>query len=103
MASDPTGEVTGQTYPNSLLRPDYRGIEPRVGVAWRPRPASPLVIRAGYGIYDNTSVYQVMATQLAQQPPFTKTLSIQNSAANPLTLATAFNTVSIRHAQHVCG
>jgi hypothetical protein len=29
--------------------------------------------------------------QLAQQPPFTKTLSIQNSAANPLTLATAFN------------
>jgi hypothetical protein len=92
LASDPTGAVTGQSYPNSLVRPDYRGVEPRLGIAWRPRPASPLVIRAGYGIYDNTSVYQVVATQLAQQPPFTKTLSIQNSVAQPLTLATAFNT-----------
>ena len=93
LASDPSGTVTGQTYSGSLLRPDYRGIEPRLGVAWRPKPASPLVIRFGYGIYDNTSVYQVIAAQLAQQPPFTKTLNIQNSAANPLTLATAFNTV----------
>ena len=31
VASDPTGAVTGQNYPNSLLRPDYRGIEPRLG------------------------------------------------------------------------
>ena len=92
LASDPTGTVTGQTYPNSLLRPDFRGIEPRLGIAWRPRANSPLVIRAGYGIYDNTSVYQMIGTQLAQQPPFTKTLSMQNSAADPLTLATAFNT-----------
>jgi hypothetical protein len=89
---DPTGAITGQAYPNFLLRPDYRGIEPRVGFAWRPRPASPLVIRAGYGVYDNTSVYQVVASQLATQPPFTKSLSIQNSVASPLTLATAFNT-----------
>ena len=91
-AGNPKGSVTGQAYPNFLLRPDYRGIEPRVGVAWRPRPASPLVIRAGYGVYDNTSVYQLLATQLAEQPPFTKSLSIQNSVVNPLTLATAFNT-----------
>ncbi len=49
------------------------------------------MIRAGYGVYDNTSVYQVVATQLAEQPPFTKTLSVQNSASEPLTLATAFN------------
>ncbi len=90
-AGSPTGTVTGQAYPNFLLRPDYRGIEPRVGVAWRPRPASPLLIRAGYGAYDNTSVYQVVATQLAEQPPFTKSLSIQNSVSKPLTMASAFN------------
>jgi hypothetical protein len=93
VAGDPTGSVTGQTYPNSLLRPDYRGVEPRIGIAWRPKPASPLVVRAGYGISDNTSVYEVIATQLAQQPPFTKTLSIPNSAADPLTLATGFDAV----------
>ncbi len=92
-ATNPTGTVTGQTYSNSLLRPDYRGFEPRIGMAWRPKANSPLVIRGGYGIYDNTSVYQVIALQLAQQPPFTKALSIQNAAANPLALATAFNAV----------
>jgi len=93
VAGSATGALTGQSYPASLLRPDFRGIEPRVGIAWRPKPASPLVIRAGYGVYDNTSVYQTLAMQLAQQPPLSKTLSIQRSAASPLTLAAAFNTV----------
>jgi trimeric autotransporter adhesin len=92
--NDPVGGVTGQTYPNSLLRPDFRGIEPRVGIAWRPRPTSSMVIRAGYGIYDNTSVYQSIAMKMEQQPPFARTLNLQNSAANPLTLATAFNSVA---------
>jgi trimeric autotransporter adhesin len=95
LASDPTGAISDQTYPSSLVRSDYRGVEPRIGLAWRPKPASAMVVRAGYGVYDNTSVYQLLATQLAQQPPLSKTLSIQNSAANPLTLATAFNTVPV--------
>jgi hypothetical protein len=49
------------------------------------------VIRAGYGIYYNTSVYQTIATQMAQQPPLSKTLSVQNSPSDPLTLANGFN------------
>lgn len=76
---------------NSLLRPDKRGFQPRIGLAWRA-PASSLVIRAGYGIYDDTSVYQSVALQMAQQPPLSKNLSLQNSAADPLTLANGFTT-----------
>jgi hypothetical protein len=94
VASDPMGSLTGQTYPNSLLNSDFRGIEPRLAIAWRPRSNSPLVVRAGYGIYDNTSVYQVIAMEMAQEPPFSKTFVLPNSAANPLTLATAFNSPS---------
>lgn len=90
LASDPTGPLTGQHYPNSLLRPDKADFEPRAGIAWRPIPASSLLIRAGYGVYYNTSVYQTIYTQLAQQPPLSKTLSVQNSPADPLTLADAF-------------
>lgn len=91
LASDPVGPLTGQRLPNSLMRPDRSGWEPRVGMAWRALSGSSLVVRAGYGVYDNTSVYQSIAAQLAQQPPLSKTLSVQNSAADPLTLANGFN------------
>jgi len=74
----------------SLLKSDPRGIQPRLGLAWRPVPGSSLVIRAGYGIYRNQNVYQPIISLLAQQPPFSKAYSISNSAAFPLTLADGF-------------
>ncbi len=49
------------------------------------------MIRAGYSVYYNTSVYQSIALQMAQQSPLSKSLSVQNSANNPLTLANGFN------------
>lgn len=90
VAGSPFGPLTGRSYPDSLVHPDKRGIQPRVGAAWRPVPGSSLVIRAGYGIYRNTLVYQSIATQLAQQPPLSNTLSVENSVVNPLTLANGF-------------
>jgi hypothetical protein len=78
------------SHSDSLIRPDKRGIQPRLAAAWRPVPASSLVIRAGYGIYRNQQVYQSIALLLAEQPPFSKTLSVENTAANPLTLANGF-------------
>jgi hypothetical protein len=50
------------------------------------------VVRAGYGIYYNTSVYQPLATQMAQQAPLSLSFTQPNSIANPCTLATAFLT-----------
>jgi len=85
-----TGSLTGQQHPNSLIRSDRVGIQPRIGIAWRPVPGSSLVVRAGYGVYRNTAVYQPITTLLAQQPPLSKAFTISNSAANPLTLANGF-------------
>ena len=90
LASDPVGSLTGRRYPASLLRVDKRGIEPRIAVSWRPKLTSSLVIRAGYGLYRNLGTYQSLALLLAQQPPFAKTFSIQNTPATPLTLANPF-------------
>jgi len=75
---------------NGLIHPDRVAIQPRVSFAWRPVAASSLIVRGAYGIYRNTNVYQVIATQMAQQSPLSKSLSVQNSAANPLTLANGF-------------
>ena len=92
LGSDPVGPVTAMHYPSSLVRPDRSGIEPRIGISWRPIPASTVVVRAGYGIYHDTSVYLAPALQLAQQAPLSTSLNTANSAACPLTLARGFAT-----------
>ena len=91
VATNPVGSLTRQTYPTSLINPDKHIFEPRIGIAWRPLAGSSLVIRAGYGVYSDTSVYQTLALQMAQQAPLSKSLSVQNSSACPLTLANPFN------------
>jgi hypothetical protein len=94
LGSDPVGPKTGDHYPSSLIYPDKRGFQPRIGISWRPIPASTIVVRGGYGIYDDTSVYQTPALQLAQQAPLSKSLSVQNSADCPLTLKVGFEPCS---------
>jgi hypothetical protein len=89
LGSNPTGG-----FPSSLIRPDRLGIEPRIALSWRPLPGSSVVVRTGYGVYDDTSVYQATALAMAQQSPLSKSLSVQNSAACPQTLASGFNPCS---------
>jgi len=76
--------------PNTLVRPDKNNISPRVGVAWQPSSRRSMVVRAGYGVYYNTSIYNAIANNLAQQPPFAQTLSVSTSLANPLDIQTGF-------------
>lgn len=89
-ATDPVGSLTGIHYPGSLLHTDMLEFSPRLGIAWRPIPASSLIVRAGYAIGFDSSIYQSIATQLATQPPFSTTLSIANTPQNPLSLARGF-------------
>jgi hypothetical protein len=90
VGNSPKGSVTGATYPTSLVRPDKHGFEPRIGISWRPIPASTLVVNAGYGIYDDTSVYVSAAESMAEQAPFATSVSEANSSACKLTLASGF-------------
>ncbi|MEO8126772.1 MAG: TonB-dependent receptor [Bryobacteraceae bacterium] len=73
-----------------LIEPDRNNIAPRIGFAWRPFPASSMVVRGGYGVYYNSPLYQSIAIQMAQQAPLSTSLRVQNSAVNPLTLANGF-------------
>jgi trimeric autotransporter adhesin len=95
VAVDPVGTLTGQTYPTSLMYPDKNGFEPQVGLSWRPIPGSSMVIKAGYGLRYDTSVYQGIAIQMAQQAPLAvKSFSEENSADCVLTLANGFHQCS---------
>jgi hypothetical protein len=89
-----TGPLTGRNYSNALMVADTGGIEPRLGMAWRPAIGSSLVVRAGYGLYRNTNVYLPIAALLAQQPPFSTTFNVTTDPANPLTLANGFSSAA---------
>jgi len=103
VGSAPKGSVTGMNYPSSLVRPDRLGFQPRFGLAWRPFPIAPLVIRAGYGIYVDTSVYLASAQSMSQQSPLSTSVSASRTSSCPWTLAdgllncgdTAANTFAI--------
>ncbi|HTS61335.1 MAG TPA: carboxypeptidase-like regulatory domain-containing protein [Candidatus Acidoferrales bacterium] len=84
-----SGPYSG-TLPTSLVRPDRNNFSPRIGFAFRPGTKRNIVIRGGYGIYYNSSVYTTIANNMAQQPPFANTLSVATSIAAPLTLANGF-------------
>lgn len=76
--------------PDALIHPDRNNFSPRVGFAWRPKGDRSLVVRGGYGIYCNTSVYGIVAGNMAQQPPFAQSLSVTSSAGNLLNIQNAF-------------
>ena len=90
LGSDPVGPLTGTHYPSSLIRPDRLGFEPRVGVSWRPIPASTIVVREATASIATLRSTRHPRSKLAQQAPLSKSLSVQNSAACPLTLANGF-------------
>src|SRR6185295_467831 len=83
--------VIAGTSDESLVKPDKRGVEPRIGLAWRPRPTSSMIIRAGYSVFRDTSVYRSIADSMAQQSPLSKSSTVQNTPSHPLTLANGFN------------
>ena len=86
------GFVAATPVVGNTLHPDRSGVQPRVGFAWRPIAASSMIVRGGYGIYRNTAVYPPMMAQMTQQSPLSKSLAVQNSASNPLSLANGFST-----------
>ncbi len=96
LATGPVGPLSGQHYPTSLLRPDKAGFEPSVGIAWRPISGSSLLVRSGFSLARDTTVYQQLALAMTGQTPgpnapwaFTS-LSVPNSATCRFTIANPF-------------
>ena len=56
-------------------------------MAWRPISGSSLLVRTGYGIYNDTSNYRNTALAMAQQAPLSTSLSV--AATNPVVTPSA--------------
>jgi trimeric autotransporter adhesin len=82
-----TGPYHG-SFPEGLVKPDRNNFSPRLGLAWRLTNRT--TIRAGYGVTYNGSAYSTIATQMANQPPFSQTQTNIYSAVLPLSLQNGF-------------
>ncbi len=76
--------------PRSLVRGDPNNWSPRFGFAWQPFHNSPLIARGGYSIFYNESIYQQLAFEMANQPPFAEAQTRLTSATTLLTLQNGF-------------
>ncbi|HYM09246.1 MAG TPA: TonB-dependent receptor [Bryobacterales bacterium] len=77
-------------FPDALINPDKHNFSPRLGIAWRPFPQHHLLLRAGYSIFYNGSIYTQFPSRLASQPPFASTATLNTSLDHPLTLQNGF-------------
>ena len=80
--------------PNGLVHGSYTNIAPRLGIAWRVpgkffTGRRSMVVRSGYGIFYNTSVYTTLANSMLNQPPFA-TVDSESAGANLLSFQKGF-------------
>ena len=76
-ASTPPVRSRGRIIPVPWSIRINRHISPQIAMSWRPFSASSMVVRAGYGVYYNTSVYNSIANQMAQQSPLSTSLRVR--------------------------
>ena len=81
----------GGAYPQGLIHGDYKNFGPRIGFAWAPSIRPRTIVRGGYSIFYNDSIYDTLAQDyLAYQPPFAVSQNLYTSAAQVLTLQNGF-------------
>jgi hypothetical protein len=91
------GVVTGQNpggLPASLIHSDAHNFSPRVGIAYRPWIQHHLVMRAGYGIFYDGSIYSRMVSNMLDQPPFATASTLTSNPQQVLTLEDGFPAIS---------
>ena len=70
--------------PAGLVNTDWNKFSPRLGVAYRPGFKRRTVIRAGFSLFYDNSIYGRIPGQLTAQPPFAETLtSLPGVAGGP--------------------
>jgi len=89
--------------PTSLIHSDAHNFSPRVGLAYRPWIQHHLVMRGGYGIFYDGSIYSRMVANMLDQPPFATASTLTANAQQVLILEDGFpvqaaNTISNTYA-----
>jgi hypothetical protein len=76
--------------PDGLVRADRNNIAPRLGLAWRPTRKRAIVVRAGYSLFYDGSVFSRLPGRLGWQPPFATSAQFNTSTGTPLVMSNPF-------------
>lgn len=84
-----TGPYSGK-FSNALVNSDFNKFSPRLGLAYRPGTKRRTVIRSGFSLFYDNSIYNRIPGRLTAQPPFAETSTFITSASNILGLQSPF-------------
>jgi hypothetical protein len=88
-------DLSAPGLPRALVHGNYGNLEPRIGFAWQPQFLKKIikpktVIRGGYSIFYNESIYNTLARELAYQSPVSTVQTLTTTSTAPLTFQNGF-------------
>jgi len=91
--------IGGKNSPwGSKIAPDqYKSFAPRLGVAWDPMGDGKTSVRAGYGMYYDSSLFGTYEQSIFQNPPFVASVTLSNASFSNVSAGTPPGTVSTEY------